>query len=669
MRSSFKFFVRTARLVSVLVAAAMASEARAQADGAQRWAFQTLSSATAGNIVSSPAVGPDGTVYIGVEVGASTSTTPGGRLFAIRPGGTQRWVFETPDWVDSTPAIAADGTVYFGCWDGNLDALRADGTRKWTYSARGFIASSPAIGSDGTIYFGSSGGFLYAVNPDGTAKWSFPVTDWIDSSPAIGPDGTIYFGSWDTYVYALAPDGTEKWRYKTGGNVTSSPALAADGTVYVGSRDLNFYALTATGALKWSATLGDTIETAPAIGADGAVYVTTTGGRIFALETDGGERWRFPRAGQTALSPLYSSPAVRADGSIVFGTSSNALYALNADGTVKFRSTLGDWADSSVLVTTDGSIYIGCTDKRLYAFASAAPLSLTDWPQLHRDAQRSGRQPLGAVAGTMGRLINLSVRTKAGTGGDTLIVGFVVAGAATRSLLVRGVGPTLGVFGVAGALADPSIALFNPAGQLATNDNWGQAANAAQILATAAAVGAFALANGSLDAALLRDFSARGYTVQVSGAGGATGTALMEAYDAGGGASARLLNVSARSAVGTGAGVLITGFVVNEGTRAVLIRAIGPTLAAFGVPSALANPRLQVFESSGRLVAENDNWSTASNAAAVAASAAAVGAFVLVAGSQDGALLLTLPPGAYTAQVSGVGDTTGVGLVEVYEVP
>ena len=669
MRFVFDFHLLPARLLVAITFAALAAPAHAQADGAPRWAFTTLSSATVGNIVSSPTVGPDGTVYIGVEVGASTSTTPSGRLFALKPDGTPRWVFTTPDWVDSAPAIAADGTIYFGCWDGNLYALRPDGTKKWSYAAKGFIVASPALGADGTIYFGSSGGNLYALNPDGTLKWSFPALDWIDSSPAVAPDGTIYFGSWDTNFYAVRPDGTEKWRYKTGGHVSSSPAIAADGTVYVGSRDLNLYAFTAAGALKWNAALGDTIETAPALGADGAIYVTTTGGRLFALETDGGERWRYPRATQTALSPLYSSPAVRADGSIVFGTSSNALYALNADGTLKFRSTLGDWADSSPLVTLDGSIYIGCTDKKLYAFSSTSPLSLTDWPQLHRDVQRTGRQPLGAAVGTTGRLINLSVRTNAGTGGDTLIVGFVVSGSGSRTLLVRGVGPTLAAFGVAGALADPSITLFNATAQLATNDNWGQAANAAQISATAAAVGAFALPPGSLDASLLRDFSTSSYTVQVTGAAGATGTALMEAYDAGGSAGARLLNVSARSAVGTGAGVLITGFVVGQSTRAVLVRGIGPTLAAFGVPGSLANPRLQVFDSGGKLVAENDDWGTASNATALASTAESVGAFALVPGSQDAVLLLTLPPGAYTAQVSGVGATTGVGLVEVYEVP
>ncbi|MBS0663706.1 MAG: PQQ-like beta-propeller repeat protein [Verrucomicrobia bacterium] len=660
-------------LIILLLAALPAGWARAQSDGSVRWSFTTVSSAVSGNILSSPAVAPDGTVYVGVEVGSSTSLAPSGRVFALTSAGAQRWVYQTPDWVDSTPAVAPNGTIYFGCWDGKLYALNPDGTKKWTFATSGFVASSPALATDGTIYIGSGDGSLYAVNPDGSLKWTFLTGDWIDSAPAVGPDGTIYVGSWDGNFYAIRPDGTARWRYATGGKIASSPAIAADGSVYVGSRDLNLYAFSADGTLRWSAGLGDTIESAPALGADGTIYVTTTGGRLFALAPSGDERWRYPASGQTSLSPIYSSPAVRADGSIVFGSSDNALYILNADGTLKTKATLGDWADSSALVTRDGVIYIGCTDKKLYAFNSASSLALTDWPQLHRDPQRTGWTPMGAVAGTTGRLLNLSVRTNAGTGADTLTVGFVASGTGSRTLLVRGVGPTLATYGVTGVLTDPRIAAFVNSGgssvQLDANDNWGAATNAAQIASTANAVGAFALPDGSLDAALLRDFAAGVYSVQVAGAGGGTGVALMEVYDAGGSATARLVNVSARSAVGTGAGILIAGFVVDQQPRTILVRGVGPTLAGYGVTGVLANPRLQVFDGAGRLIAENDDWSTASNASSLAATARAVGAFDLNAGSQDAVLLLTLPPGVYSAQVAGVGGTTGVGLVEVYEIP
>jgi len=141
-----------------------------------------------------------------------------------------------------------------------------------------------------------------------------------------------------------------------------------------------------------------------------------------------------------------------------------------------------------------------------------------------------------------------------------------------------------------------------------------------------------------------------------------SGVVLVELYDAGAGNSPRLANVSARNHVGTGGDLLIAGFVVDGvGPKSVLIRAVGPTLAAFGVQGTLADPKLQIFQGE-RLVAENDDWSPS-----LATAFGRVGAFSLVAGSLDAALTLTLQPGAYTAQITGVNGGTGEALVEIYE--
>ena len=150
---------------------------------------------------------------------------------------------------------------------------------------------------------------------------------------------------------------------------------------------------------------------------------------------------------------------------------------------------------------------------------------------------------------------------------------------------------------------------------------------------------------------------------------GGDGVALAEIYDAAAaGSSARLLNVSSRGVVGAGADALIGGFVVAGNTpQRVLVRAVGPALQGFGVQGALADPRLSVYRGS-TVVAENDNWGGADVAALVAAQQA-VGAFPLPAGSKDAVLYLTLAPGAYTAQVTGVGAGTGVALVEIYQIP
>jgi hypothetical protein len=151
------------------------------------------------------------------------------------------------------------------------------------------------------------------------------------------------------------------------------------------------------------------------------------------------------------------------------------------------------------------------------------------------------------------------------------------------------------------------------------------------------------------------------HTAQVRGVG--SGVVLVEVYDAAG--SGKLINVSARNAVGTGDNILIAGFVV-DGTAAktLLIRGVGAKLAEFGVAGVLADPKLEIYAPAGVKIAENDSWNPL-----LQPLARRVGAFELTAGSRDAALIITLAPGAYTAQISGAGGSTGEALVEVYEVP
>jgi hypothetical protein len=277
------------------------------------------------------------------------------------------------------------------------------------------------------------------------------------------------------------------------------------------------------------------------------------------------------------------------------------------------------------------------------------------------------------AAADVGRLGNLAIRTNAGTGAQTLIVGFSLGGANTAGsspLLVRAVGPSLTQFGLTGVLADPLATMFRGENTVATNDNWG---GAAEISGRASQVGAFALAgNGSLDAALAVAPARDTYTVQVTGRNNGTGIALAEIYDAVPRsaftpATPRLINVSARTEVGAGSDILIAGFAIAGTTaKTVLIRAIGPTLAVFGVTETLSNPKLQLF-SGTTVIAENDDWGGDPQ---LTNAATAVGAFALAnTASRDAVLMVTLPPGSYTAQVSGVNAGTGVALVELYEVP
>ncbi len=281
---------------------------------------------------------------------------------------------------------------------------------------------------------------------------------------------------------------------------------------------------------------------------------------------------------------------------------------------------------------------------------------------------------LGVVAtSNPGRLVNISCRSTVGTGANILIAGFVVGGTGTAgsvSLLIRASGPALVPFGVSGTLPDPQLQLYSGSTVLGSNDGW---AGSDQISSTAAAVGAFAWSDtSSHDAALLEMLTAGAYTAQIAGESADTGIALAEIYDATPAgmytlANPRIVNISARVQVGTGGNILIAGFAIGGATsKTVLIRASGPALAPFGVTGTLPDPRLQLY-SGPTLLDNNNGWG---GNAQISATAASVGAFTWSSPtSGDSAILVTLPPGAYTAQVSGASGDTGVALVEVYEVP
>jgi hypothetical protein len=267
-----------------------------------------------------------------------------------------------------------------------------------------------------------------------------------------------------------------------------------------------------------------------------------------------------------------------------------------------------------------------------------------------------------------GRITGLSIRSQAGTGSQTLITGFSLGGAGTKPLLVRATGPALAGFGVPGTLTDPKIELAPLGGAtFATNDDWG---GTTALKNTFTAVGAFPIADAaSKDAALLVAPSAGGYTATVTGANLGTGVALVEVYDAGTGNTPRLTALSARTQVGTGADALVAGFSVSGNVpKKLLIRATGPTLGVFGVGGTLVDPVLEVRPLGvDNIVATSDDWR---GTAALKAAYASVGAFPFASdNSKDAAIVIELPPGGYTATITGKNSTTGVALIEVYELP
>ncbi len=578
---------------------------------------------------ASAAIAPDGTIYIG-----SDDTATRHRFYALNPtDGSTKWSLQTDNAVYTAAAIDAAGNIYYGTLtSGRLYSVTPAGTTRWTYTGASVgTSSSPCLSPDGaTVYFAGYDSKLHAVNTaTGTARWTYLLGKEARAcSPAVDANGVIYLGCYDGLVYAVNPDGTPKRTWSTGDIIRSSPAIAGN-TLYIGSNDKHLYAFDlGTGtAGPWPQYRHNARRTGRAVT------------EIFAIVTQ-------PQSQVGVLTlPLTLSLTASGPGPL--------LYQWQKDGVAISGATGASYTIPTVVAATAG-IYDAIVTGPQGALTSAAAAVTVE--------------PI-----TVGRLTNLSVRTNAGTGAQTLTVGFALTGPTAKPLLLRAIGPTLADFGVTPVLADPQLQLFAGSSVVTANDNWGTptAGNLSAPALTAAfnAAGAFALAPATLDSALLRSLAAGTYTAQVTAVEGSpatVGIVLAELYDADPTGSTRLTNVSARAQVGTGAGILIAGFSLSGNVpKPILLRGIGPGLAQFGVTGVLSNPILTLFRGATK-VGENDDWGGASD---LAGGFAAVGAFTLSGTSRDAALLVVLAPGNYTAQISGVNNTTGVALVEVYEVP
>lgn len=336
---------------------------------------------------SSPAIGTDGTIYVGCD---------DEYLYAINADGTYKWKYKaTSDFSSASPAIGTDGTIYIGNYDDHLYAVNADGTLKWKYDTGNNIYSSPAIGNDGTIYIGTDKNYIYAIKPDGSLKWNYGGA-WFGTSfysPIVGKDGSIYVGSGDNNLYAINGDGTMKWKFEAGDNMYSSPAIDKEGTIYIGSKDKNLYAINADGTLKWKFETGDYVGSSPAIGSDGTIYFGSSDKYFYAINNDGTLKWKFHTG---YYGPIYSSPAIGNDGTIYVGSHDSYFYAINADGSLKWKYETGRSVRTSPVIGEDGTVYFGSDDKHLYAFKTEnGGLAETNWPCFRGMANRAGNLNYG----------------------------------------------------------------------------------------------------------------------------------------------------------------------------------------------------------------------------------------------------------------------------------
>jgi pSer/pThr/pTyr-binding forkhead associated (FHA) protein len=290
-------------------------------------------------------------------------------------------------------------------------------------------------------------------------------------------------------------------------------------------------------------------------------------------------------------------------------------------------------------------------------------------PNILLEFRGSGTVKVGPLA-TLG---NISTRALVQTGDKVMIGGFIIQGTEPKRVIIRAIGPELTQYGVPNVLVNPTLELHDSTGALiASNDNWQHtiiggiitADQVRDIMATRLAP------RDPMESAIVADLPAGNYTAIVRGVNNTTGVALVEAYDLSPETESFLGNTSTRSFVETGDNVMIGGFIVQGAqTKRVIVRAIGPELTGYGVRNALANPRLELYDANGALIASNDNWRTTiiggvitnDQVRDIQNSGYAPG------DGRESAIIAELAPGNYTAIVRGVNNTTGVALVEVYD--
>jgi sugar lactone lactonase YvrE len=522
----------------------------------------------------------------------------------------------------------------------------ADGTGN---AARFFYPHGIAVDTSGNIFVAdSSNGTIRKVTPAGA------VTTFAGTAGNIGSnDGTGTAAEF---------------------NYPESIAVDASGYVYVG----DFYTIrkiSPAGVVTTLAGVGSTSGSTDGIGsaalfneaagiavaASGVIYIGDLGNDTIRAGSPG-----TMTAPNSADAPAFTTQPISV--TVAGGTVALDAVASNSPSYQWFLngSTPVAGATGTVLFISNGAAAAGsytCVATNSSGSATSAAATVTVSP-----------------SATVSRLTNLSARAAVGTSSNILFAGFAsgpagqVSGAQT--VFVRASGPALALapFNLAGALADPELQMFTSTDLMFDSDT-GWKGNA-QIASTAAAVGAFSWGTASTkDSALIETVNSGSYTAQVAGASGDTGLSIAEIYDTNPFANdapstARLVNLSARAAVGTGANILFGGFTIGGGAtaRTVLIRASGPALAVFGLASVLLpDPQVVLVNSAGTTLASNTGWGAS---ALIISEANAVGAFSWGgAPTKDSALLITLPAGAYTAQVSGVSGDTGQSIIEVYEVP
>ncbi|HVW20936.1 MAG TPA: delta-60 repeat domain-containing protein [Opitutaceae bacterium] len=518
--------------------------------------------------------------------------------------------------------------------DGSLDAGFNPGVNG-TVNAVVLLANGQINVAGSFTQIGSTAALSIArLNADGSVDSGFSAnTDGTVNALALEADGKLFLGGTFTHV-----DGLSRFRFaRLGATTGATESLTVNG---------GFNAITWTRG----GSAPELSQVAFQLSTDDVSWTT------LGAASRSGSSWQLSNVALPSGTVFYLRTLGIAPSS-GFASSSLIETVGSFDSATSFTGSAV--SESASPATSGGSPADKAASFIVYGASKSGSGAGSDSP----DA--SGQDSANA------RLIAFTSRADV-TAADPIVSGFVLSGAAPKTVLIRAVGPGLSAFGVANPMPNPILSLYDGAGNLVVvNAGWG---GSSALSALASEVGAFPLTIGSADAAVSATLAPGAYTLRVTGANGLGGAALAEVYDADSDLTApqQIASVSSQAQV-TAANSLVGGFVVANGPRTVLIRAIGPGLAGSG---SLAAPVLNVFDSQGNLLASNAGWTApntvnpsypAASASAISAAGSSAGASPLADGSSDAAIIATLPPGAYAVEVTTADGKSGQAKVEVYK--